>query len=76
MKSNMGTVDRIIRLVLGIIIIVLGVYFKNWWGLVGVVLFLTAVLAYCPIYLPFGLSTKPAAKAEAAPEPAPEEPKE
>ena len=56
MKKNVGKNDQIIRLILGIVIIILGVYYKNWWGLIGLVLFLTA-FGWCPIYKIFGLST-------------------
>jgi hypothetical protein len=52
MKTNVGTIDRIIRVILG-----LGLLFKNWLGLIGIVPLLTAFVGFCPAYLPFGLST-------------------
>ncbi len=58
MKANIGSADRIIRLILGIIIILLGLYFKNWWGAVGIILLFTATVKWCPLYLPFGISTR------------------
>lgn len=63
MKSNMGSVDRTIRLVLGLAIIVAGVVTKSWWGAIGLLPLLTAAVGWCPGYLPFGISTraKPAA---------------
>ncbi|NIN01606.1 MAG: DUF2892 domain-containing protein [candidate division Zixibacteria bacterium] len=57
MKPNVGATDRIIRLILGVIIIVVGVIFNSWWGLVGVVIFLTGLLGRCGLYLPFGINT-------------------
>lgn len=57
MKANVGSADRIIRFILGIVIILLGIYFKNWWGAVGVILLFTAAVKWCPIYLPFKIST-------------------
>jgi len=57
MKPNIGKTDRAIRIILGAAIIVIGVYLNSWWGLVGVVLFLTGVIKVCPAYLPFGIST-------------------
>ncbi len=57
MKTNVGTIDRVIRVILGLSILGAGYYFKNWWGLIGVVPLLTAFFAFCPAYLPFGLST-------------------
>lgn len=57
MKTNVGNADRIVRIVLGLIIIGAGVYFKSWWGAIGVVPLGTAAIGWCPAYLPFGLST-------------------
>ena len=57
MKCNVGTTDRIIRVLVGLIVIVLGLVFHSWWGAIGVVLLATAALGWCPLYLPFGLST-------------------
>jgi hypothetical protein len=60
---NIGTVDRVIRLVAGVAIGLLGLAYGSWLGLIGLVLVLTAGVAICPIYLPFGLSTRRATKA-------------
>lgn len=57
MKVNVGTSDRIIRGVIGAVIIAAGVYYQSWWGLIGVVLIATALIRFCPIYFPFGLSS-------------------
>ncbi|MCA0388318.1 MAG: DUF2892 domain-containing protein [Bacteroidetes bacterium] len=57
MKKNVGSADKIIRYVVGIAIIGAGIYFKTWWGAVGIVPILTAAMSTCPAYLPFGLST-------------------
>jgi len=57
MKRNVGKADRIIRVILGIDIIGVGNYFKNWWGALGIIPLFTATLGWCPAYLPFGLST-------------------
>jgi hypothetical protein len=63
MIQNVGTVDRIIRLVAGIAIGALGIAYNSWLGLIGLVPLLTAGIGLCPIYLPFGISTRRAAKA-------------
>jgi uncharacterized membrane protein len=63
MKANMGTIDRIIRIILALVMVVL--YFTSVvTGTLGVVLLilagiftLTSVLRFCPLYLPFGIST-------------------
>jgi hypothetical protein len=57
MKCNMGKYDRGIRAVVGIVIVVLGIYFTSWWGLVGLILLGTAALGWCPAYVPFKFST-------------------
>ncbi len=57
MKTNVGGIDRILRIIAGLAILGVGFYFKSWWGLIGIVPILTAVFRFCPAYLPFGLST-------------------
>ena len=57
MKRNVGKIDRIIRVLLGLIIIALGIYFNSWWGAIGVIPLLTAAIGWCPLYMPFGLSS-------------------
>lgn len=57
MKCNVGSTDRIIRLVAGLGIAIAGVIFESYWGLIGVVLLATAVFRFCPAYLPFGITT-------------------
>lgn len=65
MQRNVGNVDRIVRVVLGLAIIGAGVVMKAWWGAIGLVPLLTAALGWCPAYLPFGLSTCANPKARA-----------
>jgi hypothetical protein len=57
-KANVGSSDRIIRFILGVVIIALGFYFKSWWGVVGIVPILTGLLNFCPAYSLIGVSTK------------------
>ena len=57
MKLNVGTVDRVVRVVFGLAIGAAGIYFKNWFGLVGLVPLTTGLIGWCPAYLPFGIST-------------------
>lgn len=58
MKQNIGTVDRIVRLVLGLAIAAAGIYFRNWLGLIAIIPIATALVRFCPLYLPFGISTQ------------------
>lgn len=57
MKANVGSADRIFRMVLGAAIIVAGFVFQTWWGAIGVVLLLTGIVKFCPLYMPFGITT-------------------
>lgn len=57
MKANVGGIDRVIRIVVGIIIIALGLVFKSWWGLVGVLVLGTGLFNFCLLYIPLGIST-------------------
>jgi hypothetical protein len=58
MLQNVGTFDRVIRIVAGLALIagsLLGVI--GVWGWIGVVVLATGIFRFCPAYLPFGLST-------------------
>ena len=63
MKKNMGTVDRVIRAVLAVVIGVL--YYAGQitgtaaiiLGIFAVILLLTSATGICPGYMPFGFST-------------------
>ena len=57
MKCNVGKTDRVIRVLLGLVLIVLGLYFNTWWGAIGVIPLVTAAVGWCPLYVPFGLSS-------------------
>lgn len=57
MNSNVGGADRIVRVILGVAIVAAGLYFRSWWGAIGVVPILTATIGWCPLSTPFGLST-------------------
>lgn len=57
MRVNVGALDRKIRLALGAAIVILGLFFKSWLGLIGLILLATALIRWCPAYLPFGIDT-------------------
>lgn len=57
MKCNVGKTDKIIRLFIGLVAILLGFYFKSWWGAVGLIPTVTALMGFCPIYTIMGLSS-------------------
>ena len=58
MTCNIGRVDRILRIVIGLAILSLVfVGPKSLWGLVGLVPLTTAIFRWCPPYALFGIST-------------------
>jgi hypothetical protein len=57
MKTNVGSLDRTIRIILGCAILGAGFAFKTWWGLVGLLPLFTAMIRFCPAYVPFGLTS-------------------
>ncbi|MCC5857721.1 MAG: DUF2892 domain-containing protein [Ectothiorhodospiraceae bacterium] len=57
-KQNMGTVDRAVRAIAGLILLSLVfVGPQTAWGWIGLIPLATAVAGFCPAYLPFGLKT-------------------
>jgi hypothetical protein len=64
MKANMGSIDRVVRIIAALIIAAL--YFTHIIsGTVAIILLviatifiLTSFISFCPLYLPFGISTK------------------
>jgi len=65
MQKNEGTADRVIRVILGIILIGLGVYFQSSWGMVamivlivlGLAALITGIIGFCSLYKLFKIST-------------------
>lgn len=64
MKKNMGSTDKIIRIAIAVIIAIL--YFTNTisgkvalvLGAFAVIFLLTSFISFCPLYSPFGISTR------------------
>jgi hypothetical protein len=64
MKKNMGTVDKVIRILVAVVVVIL--YFTNVIsGTLAIILLalsaifvVTSFLSICPLYMPFGLSTR------------------
>ncbi|MGC8928478.1 MAG: YgaP family membrane protein [Myxococcota bacterium] len=57
MTCNVGGFDRVLRLILGLIILALGIYFQSYLGLIGLIPLFTAIFKICPLYLPLKFST-------------------
>ena len=64
MTANMGTIDRVVRIVVGLALIAFALGYIapgtswSWVGWIGVVPILTALVGYCPAYSVVGCSTK------------------
>lgn len=57
MTKNMGSTDRIVRLIAGIALLGWGYATQNWLGAIGLIPVFTATTGWCPAYLPFGIKT-------------------
>jgi hypothetical protein len=58
MIKNMGTVDRTLRIIVGVVLILLVfVGPQTPWGWIGLILLLTGLVGWCPAYVPFKFST-------------------
>lgn len=58
MTCNVGTTDKLVRLVIGMALIIAGLFFQSWIiGLIAIIPIGTAAMGWCPLYLPIGLRT-------------------
>ena len=58
MKNNVGGIDRILRFVFGLALMVaVATGGIGAWGWIGVVPLATSMFGFCPAYLPFGFSS-------------------
>jgi hypothetical protein len=58
MTANVGTTDRIVRAVLGVLALIAALLTSNIiFGVIGVVMLFTASVRWCALYAPFGIST-------------------
>ena len=63
MTVNVGNIDRILRVIIGLALIAYAIPLGfpntgwNWVGWIGVVPLLTGIFGYCPAYALFGMST-------------------
>jgi hypothetical protein len=62
MKTNVGGVDQVLRIVVGLGLLSLILILEGnarWWGLVGLLPLLTGVVNFCPLYALIGINTCP-----------------
>ena len=63
MKSNVGGIDRLLRIVAGLVLIALAATGTvGMWGWIGVVPLLTGLIGWCPVYPLLGINTCPMKK--------------
>lgn len=60
MERNVGSLDRIVRVIVGVLLLGLLLFLDSdlrWIGLIGLVPLLTGLLGTCPAYKVFGITT-------------------
>lgn len=60
MKANIGNAERVVRIVVGLILLSLIGFVEGnlkWLGLIGLVPIATALMSYCPLYAVLGINT-------------------
>ncbi len=63
--KNVGNIDRVIRIIIAIALFSLFFLLEGgyrWLGLIGLIPLATALMGFCPLYLPFHISTRPKEK--------------
>ena len=59
-KTNEGTLDRIVRIIIGLAMIsLIFIGPKTYWGAIGLIPLLTGLFGTCPLYSLLGISTCP-----------------
>ena len=66
MTCNVGKTDKIIRIILGIVILLIGLFYHSWWGLIGLIPLITGLISFCPLYSILKLSTAKEAGGESS----------
>jgi hypothetical protein len=61
MTRNLGSTDRTVRIVLGIVLLLVGIFTGvavSWlWDVIGVIALATGIAGYCPLYTLFHVNT-------------------
>ena len=60
MKLNEGGIDRVVRIVVGVVLLgLMAMGTIGWWGWLGVVPLATGLIGWCPVYRLLGMNTCP-----------------
>lgn len=62
MKTNVGGIDKILRIVVGIALVAWAILGGPVWAWIGVLPIITGVMGWCPAYTLIGLNTCPLKK--------------
>ncbi len=62
MKCNVGKNEQVLRIGIGSVMILSGLYNRRWWGIFGLVPIITGVLRYCPMNAILGIQNCKAEK--------------
>ncbi|MGO3890896.1 MAG: YgaP family membrane protein [Paenalcaligenes sp.] len=58
MKTNVGGIDRILRVVVGLVLVILASSGTvGWWGWLGIIPLLSGLFRVCPLYSMLGVNT-------------------
>jgi hypothetical protein len=58
MKCNVGGMDRVSRIILGLVLVGLAFFTNQPWAYLGAIPLVTGLVGFCPIYPIFGVSSK------------------
>lgn len=65
MKANVGSLDKVLRIIVGLGLLSLIFILEGnqrWFGLIGIVPLVTALIGWCPLYMILGINSCPARK--------------
>ncbi len=57
MKCNVGKKEKLIRIIIAVIALVLGFYITPWFYIITLIGFVTAIIGFCPITKVLGINT-------------------
>ncbi len=57
MKTNVGATDKLIRIVVGVLLIIWGIFGSKIWVIIGLIPLITGLIGYCPLYTVLGINT-------------------
>ncbi|NMM14441.1 MAG: DUF2892 domain-containing protein [Rhodoferax sp.] len=60
MKNNEGGIDRMVRILAGLVLLgLMAMGTIGWWGWLGIVPLATGLIGWCPVYTLLGMNTCP-----------------